>query len=164
MRKGALVISGLALGIFLITNVGYAEEKMACVDLGRVFEEYKKTKDYDKILEQKQKDYEKQRESKVNEVKALQEKLSLLSDEEKETRKSELEGKITELREFDRNITQDLRKQRDERVQDIFKDIKDTIDSYARKQGFSLVFDKRALIYNEDKLDITDKILNILNK
>ena len=164
MKRLALVILGITLGLILAANLGFAEEKIAYVDLSRVFEEYKKTKAYDKVLEDKQKEYEKTRESKVSEVKALQEKLSLLSNEEKEARKGELEQKIAQLQEFDRNVTQDLRKQRDEKVQDIFSDIKKTIDSYAKKQGFTLVFDKRALIYYDENLDITDKILGTLNK
>ncbi|MFH1338969.1 MAG: OmpH family outer membrane protein [Candidatus Omnitrophota bacterium] len=164
MKRLALVILGITLGLILAANLGFAEEKIAYVDLSRVFEEYKKTKAYDKVLEDKQKEYEKTRESKVSEVKALQEKLSLLSNEEKEARKGELEQKIAQLQEFDRNVTQDLRKQRDEKVQDIFSDIKKTIDSYAKKQGFTIVFDKRALIYYDENLDITDKILGTLNK
>jgi outer membrane protein len=158
------VILAVTLGLFFTGTLAYAEEKLAYVDLSKVFEEYKKTKEYDKILEKKQKEYEKQRESKVNDVKELQEKLSLLSDEEKKARRSELEEKIAQLQEFDRNVTQDLRKQRDEKVQDIFSDIKKTIDNYAKRQGLSFVFDKRALIYYKENLDITDKILSTLNK
>lgn len=164
MKRLAVVILGIFLGLILTANSGFAEEKIAYVDLSRVFEEYKKTKAYDKVLEEKQKEYEKTRESKVNEVKDLQEKLGLLSSAEKEARKGELEQKISQLQEFDRNVTQDLRKQRDEKVQDIFSDIKKTIDGYAKKQGFTLVFDKRALIYYDENLDITDKILSTLNK
>ena len=164
MKRRVLIILGITLSFFLMVNLGFAEEKLAYVDLSKVFEEYKKTKEYDKILEKKQKEYEKQRESKVNDIKQLQEKLSLLSDEEKKARRSELEEKIAKLQEFDRNVTQDLRKQRDEKIQDIFSDIKKTIDNYAKRQGLSFVFDKRALIYYKENLDITDKILSTLNK
>ena len=94
----------------------------------------------------------------------LQEKLSLLSEEERESRKSELEDKIGKLQEFDRNQTQDLRKQRDDKVQEIFKDINKAISTYAKKQGITLVFDKRALVYENKKLDITKQVLKILNK
>ena len=160
-----LTLAGLlVLSLFLTTSFVYAEEKLAYVDLGRIFDEYKKTKEYDKVLEKKQKDYEQEREKKLDEVKKLQEKLSLLSEEERETRKNDLENKITKLQEFDRSQTQDLRKQRDERVQEIFKDIRKAIETYAKKQGIALVFDKRGLTYEVKNLDITAQVLKILNK
>jgi len=164
MKHRGLVILAAALGLFFMTTLVYAEGKFAYVDFGRVFDEYSKTKEYDKVLGTQQEAYEKEREGKVNEVKKLQEKLSLLSEEERNARKSELEDKIAQLQEFDRSSTQDLRKQRDEKAQEIFKDIKDTINVYAQKEGITFVFDGRALIFGDKSSDITEKVLNILNK
>jgi outer membrane protein len=166
MRRFVLVLA-VCLGLFLITDLAYSEDKSAYVDLGRVFDEYSKTQEYDKVLNQKQKAYEQERETKLEEVKKLQEKLSLLSDEEKESRKSDLEGKISQLQEFDRSSTQDLRKNRDEKIKEIFKDINQKIEDYAKKQGLTFVFDSRALIYVDKankSLDITDNIIKELNK
>ncbi len=154
----------LALSLFLITGSAYAEEKLAYVDLSQLFDGYDKAKEYDKILDKEQKVYEKEREAKLEEVKKLQERLSLLSEEERQAQRSKLEEKITQLQEFDRSSTQDLRKHRDEKVQEIFKDINDIIDNYAKKQGITFVLDKRALIYINNNLDITKQILKILNK
>ncbi|MFH1577826.1 MAG: OmpH family outer membrane protein [Candidatus Omnitrophota bacterium] len=162
-RKCLAILVGVLVLFFAITSV-HAEEKMAYVDLARVFDEYEKTKDYDKLLAEKQKDYEAKRESKLGEVKGIQEQLGLLSEGERVSRESELEDKIAKLQEFDRNATQDLRKERDEKVQGIFKDIKDAIDAYSKKEGFSLVFDKRALVFYTLKIDITDEVLKVLNK
>ena len=144
--------------------MAYAEDKLTYVDLAKVFDEYKKTKGYDKVLEQKQTEYEKKRANMIEQVKKLQQKLSLLSEEERESRKGELEAKITQLQEFDRDTTQDLRKQRDDKAQEIFKDIKEAINSYAKKQSLDLIFDQRALVFYDNKLNITEDILKILNK
>lgn len=164
MKRGGLVILGVALGLFFMTTLVYAEGELTYVNLGRLFDGYSKTKEYDKILDKKQKDYEKEREKKVGEVKKLQDKLSLLSEEEREARRGELEDKIMQLQKFDRSSTQDLRKLKDEKVQEIFKDIKDAIQVYANKEGLSLVFDSRAVVYENKSLDITDQISKILNK
>ncbi len=163
MKKIILMIVPV-LSLCLITGLVYAQEKFGYVDLGQVFDDYQKTKEYDKILEKKQKAYEKEREKKLEEVKKLQEKLSLLSEEERQTRNSELQDKITKLQEFDRSSTQDLRKQRNEKVQEIFKDIRKAIDEYASKHNLTFVFDKRALVYENKNLDITKHVLKILNK
>ena len=162
--KRLLLTGALVLSMFLITGFAFAEEKFAYVDLSEVFQQYKKTKEYDKILEGKQKAYEEQREKKVDEVKKLQEKISLLSEEEKEGQKTNLEETITALQEFDRSSTQDLRKQRDEKVKEIFQDIDKAVETYAKKEGITLVFDRRALVLDNAKLDITEQILKIINK
>jgi Skp family chaperone for outer membrane proteins len=139
-------------------------EKLGYVDLGKLFDEYNKTRDYDKILETKQAAYESERQSKVNEVKQLQEKIDLLSDKEKETKKKELEDKIKALQDFDRERQQDLRRERDEKMKEILKDIETAISEYAKSQNYSLVFNDRVLVYQDKSLDITDKVLEILQK
>ena len=87
-----------------------------------------------------------------------------MSEEERESKKGELQDKITELQEFDRDSTQDLRKQRDEKIQEIFKDINGVIESYAKKEGMTMIFDKRAMVYTSKSLDVSDQILKIINK
>ena len=157
-------IAVLFFSLFLSVDCLYAQEKLAYVDLAQLFEGYSKTKEYDKILETKQKDYENEREKKLEEVRKSQEKLSLLSEEEREARRGELETQITQLQEFDRSTTQDLRKQRDERVQEIFSDIEKSIDTYAKQEGLTFIFDKRALVYENESLDVTKQVEEILNK
>lgn len=164
MKKIFLSVMGFVLTLFFCAGIACAQEKLAYVDLGRLFDEYAKTKEYDKILADQEKAFEKERENKVNEVKKLQDSLNLLSDKEREGKKGDLENKIKELQEFDRSKTQDLRKERDERVQEIFKDIKGAIDEYAASSGYVLIFDSRALVFEAKNLDITDKVLGILVK
>ncbi|MFC1658466.1 OmpH family outer membrane protein [Candidatus Omnitrophota bacterium] len=159
-----LLVLVAVTGLCFTVVSAYAAEKIGVVELLKVFDEYSKTKEYDKVLEKKQEDYQKARDEKLDGVKKLQEKLSLLSEEERESRKSELEDQISKLQAFDRDQTQDLRKQRDDKVQEIFKDINKAIENYAKKQGFTLILDKRALVYESKSLDITAEILKILNK
>ena len=164
--RNLVLVGILVLSLALITDLAEAQtaEKLTYVDLGTLFNDYNKTKEYDKVLEKKQKDYEGEREKKVDEVKKLQEKLSLLSEEERESRRSDLEDKISQLQDFDRSAGQDLRKQRDDKVKEIFDDINKAIETFAKKEGLKLIFDKRALVYQEENLDMTDQVLKILNK
>jgi len=164
MKK--LVFVSLALfvcSVFFATGV-FALEKVACVDLARIFSEYSKTKDYDKTLGDKQTSYDKEREKKVNEIKQFQDKINLLSDKEREAKKTELETKVKALQEFDRAKQTDLRKELSEKKSELIKDIEDAIKQYAQKQGLTLVLSEAGLAYNAKNLDITDKILEILNK
>jgi outer membrane protein len=100
----------------------------------------------------------------VNDVKAAEDKMKLLSEKEKEAKKGDLETKINALREYDRAKQTDLRKEQDDKMKELLKDINDVIKQYAEKEGYSMVFNDRVLVYQDKSMDITDKIIAILNK
>lgn len=163
MRNGSKVFWAGVLSLGLLSGAAFAEEKMGSVDLGRIFNEYGKTKDYEKSVTEKTGLYETDRNKKVTEIKQFQDKLNLLSEKEKEAKKPELENKVKTLQEYDRQKQTDLRKEQDEKMKELLKDIEETIKKYSEKEGFTIVFSDRALAYQSKKLDITDKIVELLN-
>ncbi len=163
MRKAAVVFLGVVFVLsFFVTAL--AAEKLGYVDLSRTFSEYGKTKDYDKVLTDKESAYTTERDKKVNEIKQFQDKLNLLSDKEKEAKKSDLETKVKTLQDYDRQKQADLRKDQDEKMKELLKDIEDAVKKYAEQEGYTLVFNDRVLVYQDKKMEITDKIIEILNK
>jgi Skp family chaperone for outer membrane proteins len=133
------------------------------VDLSRLFDEYQKTKDYDQQLSAKQKVKEEERNKKITEIKDLQAKLALLNDKEKEKVQAQLDAKVKSLQEFDQEATADLRKQRDDLVREILKDIEKTVREYALKEKYTLIFNDRILLYGDEGFDITQPLIKILN-
>jgi outer membrane protein len=164
MKRTGIFFWALILGLGLTAGSAYAADKFAYVDLTKIFSEYTKTKDYDKVLGDKQNAYESERDKMVAEVKGFQDKLNLLSDKDKEAKKGELENKIKNLQEFDRQKQGDLRKEQDERMKELLKDINEAIKQHAEKEGYTMVFNDRVLVYQDKSLDITDKIVAIVNK
>lgn len=164
MRKVIIGFWGILFVLTILANSAHAAEKLAYVDLSRIFSEYAKTKEYDKVLGDKEAVYNTERDKNVNEIKQFQDKMNLLSDKEKEAKKVELETKIKALQDFDRQKQTDLRKEQDERMKEILKDIEGAVSQYAEKEGYTLVFNDRVLIYQTKNLGITDKIIEILNK
>ena len=164
MRKVILVSMALFMcTLFLVGGVS-AAEKFAYVDLSRLFSEYGKTKEYDKALNEKQNVYRADIDKKTNEVKQFQDKLNLLSDKEKEAKKAEFETKVKALQDFERQKLTDLRKEQDEKMKEIFKDIEEAVKQYAQKEGYTLVFNDKVFVYQSKNMDITDKVMDILNK
>ncbi|MDD4939565.1 MAG: OmpH family outer membrane protein [Candidatus Omnitrophica bacterium] len=160
MRKVAIIL----LAAFLLCPMGaYAADKFAYVDLSRVFSEYGKTKEYDKNLTEKQNSYRSEIDKKTNEVKQLQDKMNILSEKEKDAKKSEFESKVKGLQDFERQKLTDLRKEQDEKMKEIFKDIEDAVKQHAEKEGYTLVFNDRVFVYQTKNMDITDKVIAILN-
>jgi Skp family chaperone for outer membrane proteins len=164
MKKAKVSILGMIFCFTIFVGVSFAADKFAYVDISKVFTEYNKTREYDKVLLDKENTYSTEREKKVSEIKDFQNKLNLLSEKEKETKKSDLEGRVKSLQDFDRQKQTDLRKEQDEKMKDILKDIDVMIKQYAEKEGYTLVFHDKALVYQSKNLDITDKILEGLNK
>ena len=163
MKKAVVVLLGVFFGLTVMTGAAFAAEKFGYVDLSRLFSEYGKTKDYYKTLTEKQNIYEGEREKKVGDVKQFQEKLNLLSDKEKETKQGDLQAKVKTLQEYDRQKQTDLRKEQDEKMKEILKDIEEAVKKYSEKEGYTMVFNDRVLVYQNKSLDITDKVSAILN-
>ena len=164
MKKTVVRMWVALFALFVFCGIAQAAEKFAYVDLSRAFSEYNKTKDYDKVLSDKENSYSQDREKKVNEVKQFQDKMNLLGDKEKETKKAEMETKVKALQEYDRQKQTDLRKEQDEKMKEILKDIEDTVKKYSEKEGYTFVFNNRVLVYENKSFDITDKVVELLNK
>ncbi|MDP3731860.1 MAG: OmpH family outer membrane protein [Candidatus Omnitrophota bacterium] len=163
MKRVIFASMVLLCAIFFTGGVS-AAEKFAYVDLSRLFSEYGKTKDFDKTLTDKQNAYRTEIDKKTNEVKQFQDKMNLLSDKEKEAKKEEFETKVKGLQDFERQKLTDLRKEQDEKMKEIFKDIEDAVKQYAEKEGYTLVFNDRVFVYQTKNMDITEKVMGILNK
>jgi Skp family chaperone for outer membrane proteins len=159
-QKLAVLMAVMFLGSFL--SPAFAAEKIGTVDVGKLFDEYHKTREYDKGLEQKVSAYEKNRDTKVSEIKQLQDKLGLLADVEKEKKQKELEDKVKSVKEFTFTKESELKKERDDKLREVVKDIESAVMQYAQKEGYAMVFNDRVFVYNNKANDITDKVLTQL--
>jgi Skp family chaperone for outer membrane proteins len=163
MRKTVLVLGGIIIGLALFLGNAQAADKFAYIDLSRTFSEYSKTKGYDKTLSDKEKVYTDERDKKVADLKAFQDKVSLLNDKEREAKGAELQAKVKDFQEYDRQKQADLRKEQEERMKEILKDIEEAVKKYSEKEGYTLVFNDRVLVYQTKSMDITSQIIALLN-
>ena len=164
MKTLKILTTSIFFLIFLATG-GYADKegKMGYVNLNRIFNEYQKTVEYDKTLEAKHGDYEKERNPKVDKIKEAQGKLDLLKEKEKAKLQEDIENMKAELIGFDKQKTTDLTKERNEMTREILLEIEQVINAFAKENNYSLIFNNQFLIYGDEKLDITEQILNRLN-
>ena len=157
-----LVCAVFLLGAFLLQDT-FAAEKIAYVDLGLVFDGYGKTKDFDVKLESSQKTEQEKIDKKVEEIKELQDKIPLLSEEEKQDKQLEIDSLAKDLQEFQRSAEMDLRQQRDERLKEILQDIQDVIEEVAKEDKYTFILNERTLLYGDESLDISNEVLKRLN-
>lgn len=163
MRKFFVI---LFIGLFLFVGALYAyakEQKMAYVDLDRVFEEYNKTKEEYKSLDDRLKQKEGERKKMVDEIRRLKDELELLSDKGKEAKQAVIDDKINALSEFDRKAKDDFKKDRLNAIRDISNEIDKVIQDYGKSQGYDYIFSSRAMVFGKDEYDITNEVIKILN-
>jgi outer membrane protein len=164
MKERKLVVILSALMILASVNFAYALDKYAYVNVLKIATEYSKAKDYNKAIEDKAKAYESEVEKKINDIKNIQDKFSLLSDKERAAKRGELEQKIKALQDFRKDKETELRKKNFENSKEVADDVRAAIKQVADKEGYTLVFDDGALVFQNKDMDITDKVISILNK
>jgi len=163
MRRALWVFVGVVFCLSVFAGAAHAADKFGYVDLGKIFGDYSKTKDYDKVLSDKENVYNTEREKKVTDLKQYDEKLGLLSEKERAAKKSEIETKIKSFKDFDTQKLTDLRKEQDEKMREIMKDIQDAVNQYAGQEVYTMVLNDRVLVYKVKSYDISEKIIAILN-
>ena len=163
MQKKAVMGVLFFLAIFGLTLNAQAAGKLAYVDLSQTFDKYQKTKIYDDSLASLQTSKEKDLEQVANEIKVIQDKMSLLSEKEKGAKGKELEEKNKKLKQMSQQVALDLRKERDEKLKEILQDIEKVVQSYAQKNGYDFIFNDRVLLYGTASADVTQDIVTALN-
>lgn len=141
-----------------------AAEKIGYVDLAKIFDDYQKTKEFDKSLEVKGAQKQKEREALVAEVKKLRDEAELLNAKAKEDKQLMIDDKIKALQEFDRVTRDSLRRERDTMVRDILKEIEGVIQDFGKAQGYTFIFNDRILVFKSESGDLTQQVIKVLNE
>jgi outer membrane protein len=155
--------------VFILCVMGtgaYAADggKIGYVDLSRLFDEYHKTKEYDKVLEAKHGDLEKIGKEKVEKIKESEGKLALLKEDQKAALEAEINMMKGEAEEYVRQEQSNLTKERNEKIREILLEIEKIVSDFATQNGYNIIFNDRVLIYGDPAQDLTESILAILNK
>lgn len=163
MSKVVIMVFLASLCLSAVNTARAAEGKIVFMDLGKVFDEYGKTKDLDKQLEAKANAKQGERDRMVAEIKKMKDDLDLSADKDKAKKQAAVEEKLRKLQDSDKVSRDALRKDRDDMARTILKEIKDVIDEIAKKEGYAYILDSRAVLFGGDANNLTDRIIKILN-
>ena len=98
----AIFVFGMFLGF--AESSAYAKEyKMGYVDLAKVFDEYKKTKDSEKNLDEQAKAKEAVRKGMVDELRKMKDEQALLSDKAKAEKQAAIDAKLKILQDYSKD-------------------------------------------------------------
>lgn len=163
------ILKTLMISIFLlcVTAAGvYATDggKIGYVDLSRLFDDYHKTKEYDKVLESRHGELEKVGKEKIDKIKESESKLALLKEDQKKVLESEIDLMKDNAQEFVRQEQSSLTKERNEKIREILLEIEKEVSDFAEREGYAIILNDRVLIYGDPAKNLTEEILTILNQ
>jgi len=161
----AVKVLGLAVMFgFMASAMSLADGlKIAFVDLGKVFDGYQKTKEFDAVLQSEGETFQKQRDAMVQKIQDAQTKLDLMSDSQKSSMQADIEKQKNDVIAFDKEKRTELAKRRDDKVREILAEIQGVATDIGKKEGYTYVLNDRVMIYGDPQYNVTDEVLKTLN-
>src|SRR3989338_4863218 len=165
--KGQHRMTGGLVGLMLVLSAGpawSAEMKLGYVNVGKVFEGYKRTQDSEQTLEQRSKQKQAELETQFNDLKKMRDGLELLNDKAREAKARDVEEKSDAFQRTKARSERDLLRERNQIGKEIVEEIQQAVVEYAKANHFSVVFNQAALVYGQDAYDLTDEVLAVVNE
>ena len=152
---------------FSIINFVKAEINIAYIDMQYIMDNSLAGKSIKKQLEELHKknlsDFKKKEESLKKKEKEVIAKKNILSDEEFQKEISKLRTNVKNYNLERNDRINSLTKKRIESMESIVKSLSPIIADFSKKNNISLIVDKKYIIVGKTELNVTKKILDILN-
>ncbi len=141
---------------------------IAFVDTERVYNASKEKQSAEAIFTKEAEEMQKQLETKYNELVNLNQKLreqaAFLSQEEGEKKQQELIQKQEAFNQMRSEMLSKSERRKAELMKPILEKIKSVVSNVRKEKGYDVVFDMAVVISGDDKLDITDVVIERVNK
>ena len=153
---------------FIISTHSFAEQKIVVLDMKYVLNSSKAGKGAQKFLKKKFNDNAKKfselEESLKKEETDLLATKANITKEEYTTKSDSLRKKVIDYQSQRMSSIDKLQKQRDEAREIIMKRVKPILNSYIKENGITMIIDKKIMIVGSTDYDITQTIVEKLDK
>jgi outer membrane protein len=153
---------------FFVNNSAYAESNIMYIDLDyivsnsnpgkKLFEDLKNRENL-KINELK----EKEKELKNEENKILGSK-NLISEDQLKIDIENFQKKLADYKTYNKNEIDKLQNKRNDEVKNLLNTINSIIETYMDENSISILLDKKNIYIAHKKYDITEKLIELINK
>ena len=161
----SVVVSAVA--VLLGSAQAHAQSKIAVVDTQRAIME---TEDglraqatLKKVFDNKQRELDKKQEDLQKEREDIEKQRNVLSAEAMQKRVETWQRDMAQLQSVFLEYNKDLQKKQGELTEPIFRRTVGVIRRLATTEGYDLVVDKQAVPYVRGDLDLTDKVIQLIN-
>lgn len=170
MKKTIALMAVLLLVVAVAGPAAAREAKVGIIISDRILTEYPEAQDAQKILEEEIAEWQRQAQEMEEELQTLDQELAegsmFYSEEKKAEVQTKFQRKMLEYREFQANIERRAMQRNQELFAPINQRIQEVIDEIAAQDGYDIILDAvgTAIAYADPSLDITDLVLEELNK
>ena len=154
--------------LIIFNNFSYAEEKIVYLDINYLLSESEVGKYVNSNLKRIADENNKIFKNFEKELKSDEEKLltqqNILKKEDYEKKISELRNKFKSYQDNKKSKNKELNQLRNNAGNIILKSINEIMNEYSKNNSISLVIQKQSIIIGKSELDVTNDILELLNK
>lgn len=166
-KSPAFYVKYAAVLAFGLSSFAHAEEsKIGYVSTERIFREATPAKTAQAKMEQEFSKREKEIQDMVARLKTMSEKLDkdavILSESERAKRQRELADLDKDSQRKQREFREDLNQRRNEELSIVLERATKVIKQIAEAEKYDIIFQEA--VYVNPRIDITDKVLKVLNK
>ncbi|MBM3580002.1 MAG: OmpH family outer membrane protein [Alphaproteobacteria bacterium] len=164
MKKYFLAFAALSF----IASFNVEAAGTGIIDVEKIIKESSAMRDIQAKIGKKQDDYQKEVSKKQDELeveqKRIEAKKSVLSQEAFEAETMKFEKKFDDIKTFIDKKQNSLKKASLEAMSKVNDKIKDIITDISKEKELDIIMPASQTLYYDDKLDITEEVLNRLNK
>lgn len=185
MKKILVAVVAMLVAVSVARAV---DREIVLVDMEKAFNEFYKAKLADAELKKRADEYSEEHKGKVEAYKKLQADIATLqedvmntalSEDARSEKRNDMEEKLLErsgmerdIQRLDESAKKDLSDQMRRMNRRITEEMMKVVEDYAKTRGYPVVFDSSLrgmngtpfVLYTDGKIDITDDIINALNK
>jgi len=152
---------------FTLSNVSYAADKIAFVDIDFIINDSELGKKLNKNFNENIKKEDGRLKKKEEDLKSQEKKIlnqkNVLSEDELNKLLIELRKEITNFKNERISINKKLRDQKIKETNSLLSSLNNILANYAEENSISLIIQKKNIVIGKSELDITKDVLNIFN-
>jgi len=154
--------------IGLAFNVQAAEMKIGMVDFQQVVQKSEPGQRVEAGLKKKGEHMEAELKKDKEELQALKDKMEreamVMSREAREEKEIEFRVKARNLQEKDRRYKSEFVGEQRQEIDKLRKVVLEIAQEIGKREGFTMIVSKVGVLYNDPAIDLTDKVVQLLNK
>ncbi len=153
--------------IFIFNQNGFAQNSIAYIDLDLLIKRSELGSKIFNDLDTKKNDEMQKIDNKENEIKKLENEIknkqNVLTKTEFKKEVDILKKEINEFKIFKNQIQKDFEKIKKEKISEFFKKVNPLIQDYLDKNSIDILLNNKYVVMGKNNLDITEKIIVIIN-
>jgi len=166
-KVACMAVTMLAVISFAAGSVGAAATKVGFINMQKVLANSDAGKAAQKAMEKKMKElkasFKKEEDALLALKKEIEKKSSAWSEEKKQEKAIEFQKKRRDLGMKQEDANLELKRLREKHIGPILKKLEVVIQEVAKKEGYTMIFPRSAIVYAADSVDLTSEIIKALN-